>query len=91
MMKKRMMAFGAMALIVVSAEAAWKDPVQAVGAESRVFTGADGAAVRVDTVAPDIFRVRVRRGETWSESPMNRYSIFARPVEAASGAPRGST
>ena len=87
----RFVAIGLMAGVALFAGtvgAAWKDPVQELGAASRVFTAADGAAVRVDTVAPDIFRVRVRRGETWSESPMNRYSIFTRPAEAASGAPR---
>jgi len=63
------------AVAAFSATASWKDPVQETGANGCVFTASDGAAIRVEAVADDIFRVRVKRGETWCESAMNRYAI----------------
>lgn len=55
----------------------WKDPDQG-GANSVVKTLEDGSRVRVDAVAPELFRIRRTKGEVWTESGMNRYDIIKR-------------
>ena len=53
----------------------WKAP--APDARSVVVALADGDAIRVDTLAENLFRVRRgKRGADWTESGLNRYGIL---------------
>lgn len=55
----------------------WKDPVQDA-LNAVVCELADSSRVRVDMLAPELFRVRRTRAEVWTESGMNRYGIIKR-------------
>ena len=70
----------AAAMTAAAAWAGWKDPVQEIGAQSQVFKTAAGAEIRVDAVATDVFRIRVKRGDVWTESAMNRYATLEKPA-----------
>ena len=59
--------------------AGWKDP-EPIGPATLVGGWTDGKEIRIDAVAEDIFRVRVKRGEEWTESGMNRYGVIPRTL-----------
>lgn len=46
---------------------------------------AQAEETRVERLADDIWRVRVSRNGAWSESPMNRYGVFAKMTPKATG------
>ncbi len=72
-------ALGAWAVFSVQARPVWKSP--APNAQSVVTKLADGAQLRVDVLADNLFRVRRSwtndaQGVIWTESGMNRYGIL---------------
>ena len=65
------------AIIVVEAKTCWIDP-DTFRKSSVVTSLPNGEAVRVDALADNLFRVRVKKGGTWTESGLNRYGILKR-------------
>ena len=55
----------------------WKDAA-APGATSTITSLTDGSRLRVDALAPNLFRIRRSRDGVWTESGLNRYGILRR-------------
>ena len=55
----------------------WKDAA-APGATSIITSLTDGSRLRVDALAPNLFRIRRSRDGVWTESGLNRYGILRR-------------
>ncbi len=65
--------------ISLSAQTCWKDPE---GIKENAFITVTGIGeVRVDALSDKLFRVRVKRGDFWTESALNRYGVLSRKVE----------
>ncbi|MCQ2391002.1 MAG: DUF5110 domain-containing protein [Kiritimatiellae bacterium] len=62
--------------LTVQAKTCWPDPDKP-GATSLVAAW-NGREIRVDALADNLFRVRVKRGDVWTESGMNRYGVLTR-------------
>lgn len=74
-MKKTAVMFAACAAACMAmANPAWKDAAKP-GAQSLV-TDVEGAKVRVDALAENLFRVRMAKDGAWTQSGLNRYAIL---------------
>jgi alpha-glucosidase (family GH31 glycosyl hydrolase) len=63
-------------LSTLNAKTCWKDPIE-VGDDAFLYKTSIGE-VRVDALSDKLFRVRVKRGEFWNESALNRYGVISR-------------
>ena len=75
-----MMALGMAVGVGVAAESkeapVWADSAPLTEQNVIIALG-DGASMRVDVLAPRLFRVRYNKNGTWTESALNRYGVLA--------------
>jgi len=76
-MKSTLLAFGFLVAFVGEAGTCWKDP-EAIGETSVCEALSGGVELRVDVLAENLFRVRMKKGGPWVESGLNRYGVLKR-------------
>ena len=68
--------------LVGEAKTCWNDP-ESGRVTSVTVTAADGSEFRVDALADNLFRIRVKKGGAWTESGLNRYGMLKREWDGA--------